>query len=88
MKKIRVGIMGAGKIAKKRDLKVIEDCVQAVESEYNGKKCGSIGDIGCFSFNVKKAIPIGEGGMLVTSKDLYAERAAEIRGTGLDKTKE
>lgn len=76
------------KLAKKEGLKVIEDCAQAVGIEYNGKKGGSIGDIGCFSFNIKKTIPIGEGGMLVTSNNLYAKRAAEARGTGLDKTKE
>ncbi len=55
------------KIAKKYNLKIIEDCAQAHGAEYNRKKCGSLGDIACFSFLSNKIITTGEGGMVVTN---------------------
>jgi len=59
-------------LAKKYNLFIIEDAAHAPMSEYNGKKLGTIGDIGTFSFFSNKNIAIGEGGMVVTSnKDLY-----------------
>ena len=60
-------------IAEKYNLKVIEDCAHAIEAEYKGKKIGTIGDIGCFSFYVTKNIVTGEGGMVVTNNDKYAK---------------
>ena len=55
------------KIAKKYKLFVIEDSAEAIGSEYKGKKAGSIGDFGTFSFHGTKTITTGEGGMLVTN---------------------
>ena len=59
-------------LAKKYNLKVIEDACHGPLSEYKGAKLGSIGDIGCFSFFSNKNISTGEGGMLVTNDpDIY-----------------
>ena len=56
----------------KYNLFLIEDCAQAVGGEFEGKKLGSIGDVGCFSFNVDKIITCGEGGAISFSKvELY-----------------
>ncbi len=66
-------------IARKHDLFVIEDCAQAHGAEYKGKKVGSIGDVGCFSFYANKIITTGEGGMVVTSKKELAERARSLK---------
>jgi perosamine synthetase len=66
-------------IAKKYDLKVIEDCAQAPGATYKGKRVGTIGDIGVFSFNYHKHIHTGEGGMVVTSDEKLAHRMQLIR---------
>lgn len=61
------------KIAKKHNLKVIEDAAQAVGAEYKGKKVGVIGDIGCFSFFPTKNLGCaGDGGIITTSDDNLA----------------
>lgn len=52
-------------IAKKHNLKVIEDACQAHLAEFGGKKLGSIGDLGCFSFQASKALASGEGGAVI-----------------------
>lgn len=52
-------------VAQQYDLKVIEDCAHAIESEYHGQKAGTFGDFGCFSFYVTKNVVTGEGGMVV-----------------------
>jgi len=52
-------------IARKYNLKVIEDACQAHLAEFNGKKIGSIGDLGCFSFQASKALASGEGGAVI-----------------------
>ncbi len=70
--------------AKKHKLFVIEDCAQAVGARWNGKRVGSLSDIGCFSFNEKKAIPIGQGGMLTTSNPLFYRNAIATRNTGIE----
>jgi len=71
-------------IAKKNNLFVIEDSAEAIGSEYKGKKAGSMGDFGTFSFHGTKTITTGEGGMLVTSnKDLY-EKACILHDHGRD----
>lgn len=59
-------------IANKHNLKVIEDCAHAIETEYHGKKAGTFGDIGCFSFYITKNIVTGEGGMAITDNEDYA----------------
>lgn len=61
-------------IAETHNLKVIEDSAHAIESEYRGKKTGSFGDIGCFSFYVTKNIITGEGGMAITNNEGYANK--------------
>jgi len=61
-------------LAKKHNLKVVEDCSHAHGATYNGKKVGSLGDIGCFSLQGSKLLPAGEGGILVTNNCEYYER--------------
>ena len=56
-------------IAKKHHLYVVEDCACAIGTTYKGKKVGTIGDIGCFSFHPRKAITTGEGGMCSTNDE-------------------
>lgn len=71
-------------IANKYNLVVIEDAAEGLGSEYKGKKAGSIGDIGVFSFHGTKTITTGEGGMLVTNNPEYYERAAILNHHGQD----
>lgn len=70
-------------IAKRHKLAVIEDCAQAVGARFGGKPVGSMGDVGCFSFNEKKAVPAGQGGMLVARDQTLYERAKAMRNTGI-----
>ena len=70
------------KIAKKHNLKVIEDGAQSPGVFYKGKPVGAIGDIGGFSLNFHKHIHTGEGGMLVTNDDDIAFKAQLIRNHG------
>ena len=73
------------RIAKKHHLKIIEDAAEAHGAEYKKKKCGSFGDISCFSFYANKIISTGEGGMIVTDSKAYAEKAQLLRDLGFDK---
>jgi perosamine synthetase len=66
-------------IAKKHDLIVIEDCAEAHGALYHGRKVGSIGDMGCFSFYANKVITTGEGGMVVTSDEKLAQKLRLLR---------
>lgn len=70
-------------IARDHDLLVIEDAAQAHGAEYKGRKVGSIGDIGCWSFYATKNITTGEGGMITTNYSNITERARLIRSHGL-----
>jgi dTDP-4-amino-4,6-dideoxygalactose transaminase len=70
-------------VAKKYDLKVLEDACHGPLSEYRGKKLGTIGEIGCFSFFSNKNISTGEGGILVTSNKEYYERGKLLRSHGM-----
>lgn len=70
------------RIAKKHNLKIIEDNAQSPGATYKGRHCGTIGDMGVFSFNVHKVIQCGEGGVLVTNNKKYAFRAQLIRNHG------
>lgn len=72
-------------IAKKHNLKVIEDCAEAHGAEYNEKKVGSFGDIGCFSFYANKIITTGEGGMIVTNDKQLEERGRWLHSLAFDK---
>lgn len=70
-------------IAKKYNLYIIEDACHGPLSEYKGKKLGTFGDVGCFSFYSNKNISTGEGGMVVTnSKEIY-ERVRLLRSHGM-----
>lgn len=70
-------------IAASCGLAVIEDACHAPLSEYQGKRLGTIGDIGCFSFFSNKNISTGEGGMLVTDNPAYNEKARLLRSHGM-----
>lgn len=73
------------KIARKYNLYVIEDAAEAHGAEYKGKRVGSIGDMGCFSFYGNKLITTGEGGMLVTDSATWDKRARFLRDHGMAK---
>mgnify|MGYP001377385937 CR=1 FL=1 len=66
-------------LAKKYNLKVIEDAAEVHGAEYKGKKCGGFGDISCFSFFANKIITTGEGGMILTDSDELAEKLQSYR---------
>ena len=68
-------------IAKKHDLKVIEDCAQAAGGTYKGKYLGTIGDCGCFSFQYHKTITAGEGGMILTQDERLYDRCMGYHDT-------
>jgi perosamine synthetase len=74
-------------IAKKHNLKVIEDCAEAHGAMYGGQKVGSFGDIGCFSFFGNKVITTGEGGMCVTNNLELDEKMRVLRDHGMSKKK-
>ncbi len=74
-------------IAQQHQLKVIEDCAEAHGAQYDGKKVGSFGDIGCFSFYGNKVITTGEGGMCVTSCPKLLEKMRLYRDHGMSKEK-
>jgi dTDP-4-amino-4,6-dideoxygalactose transaminase len=71
------------RIAEKNNLRIIEDSCHGPLSEYDGKKLGTFGDFGCFSFFSNKNISTGEGGMLVTNNTKLFERAKIIRSHGM-----
>lgn len=70
-------------IAQKYHLKVIEDACHGPLSEYKGKKLGTIGDVGCFSFFSNKNISTGEGGMIITNNEKYAAMIKLLRSHGM-----
>ncbi|MBC7228952.1 MAG: DegT/DnrJ/EryC1/StrS aminotransferase family protein [Actinobacteria bacterium] len=72
-------------IAQEYRLKVVEDCAHAIETEYHGKKAGTFGDLGCFSFYVTKNIITGEGGMVITENEEYANRIKILALHGMTK---
>jgi perosamine synthetase len=63
-------------LAEEKDLWVIEDCSQSHDALYNGKKVGTIGDMGCFSFQQSKHMTTGDGGMTITDDDELASATA------------
>lgn len=71
-------------IAKKYNLKVIEDGCEAVFAEYKGKKVGSMGDMGCFSTYVAHIITTGVGGLVITNKPEYAVKVKSLMNHGRD----
>jgi len=69
-------------IAKKHDLTVIEDCAQAHSAEWRGHKVGSIGDMGCFSFQSSKNLCAGEGGIITTNNRELADKCWSYHNCG------
>jgi perosamine synthetase len=69
-------------IAKEHNLKIIEDAAPSLGAEFQGKKVGSFGDFGCFSFHGAKIACTGEGGMLLTSDDKLYEKAKLLMAMG------
>lgn len=68
------------KIAKEYNLKIIEDCAQAIGSEYKAKKVGTFGELGCFSFFPSKNLgAYGDGGMVITDKEDLAKTLKMLR---------
>lgn len=65
-------------LARARRIPVIEDCCQCPLGEYKGRKAGTIGDIGCFSFDAEKHLSTEHGGMLLTNERALYERAAKF----------
>ena len=61
-------------LAEEHGLAVIEDCAHAIETEYHGRKAGTFGDFGCFSFYVTKNVITGEGGMILARNPEHAAR--------------
>ena len=74
------------RLAKKYAVKMIEDCAQAHGAMFGGKKVGSFGDAGCFSFYATKNVTTGEGGMLVTNSKKVQKRALLVRNHCQTKT--
>lgn len=74
-----------GIIARKYKLHVIEDCAHAIEAEFMGKKVGTFGSLGCYSFYVTKNIITGEGGMVVTNRAEYANKIKVLALHGMSK---
>jgi perosamine synthetase len=62
-------------IARRHGLKVIEDAAEALGAEWQGQRCGSIGDIGCLSFNGNKTLTTGGGGLLISQDEALMDRA-------------
>lgn len=72
-------------IAQRHNLKVIEDCAHAIETEYKGRKAGSFGDFGCFSFYVTKNVVTGEGGMVIAKNEEDITRIKMLALHGMSK---
>lgn len=72
-------------LAKKYNLKVIEDAAHALPSEYKGRKVGTLSDITCFSFYATKTLSTGEGGMATTNNEEYASSMKKNRLHGISK---
>ena len=71
-------------LAKKYNLKIIEDAAEVHGQTYNGKRCGSFGDISIFSFYANKIITTGEGGMILTDDVELAARCQKLRNLAFE----
>ena len=72
------------KVAKKYNLKVIEDASEQIGQTIDGKQCGSFGDISTFSFYTNKHITTGEGGMIFTNNKLFKDKSSKLRNLYFD----
>jgi perosamine synthetase len=69
-------------IARKHSLAIVEDACQAWLAEYRGRKCGTIGDLGCFSFQESKHLPSGEGGAITGMREELIDRCNAFHNCG------
>ncbi|MDA7455157.1 LegC family aminotransferase [Planktomarina temperata] len=74
-------------VALKFNLKIVEDAAEALGSKYHNRFCGTLGDIGVFSFNGNKIITSGGGGMIVTNDESLADRCRHLVNTAKKKNK-
>ena len=74
------------KIAKKNNLKIIEDCAHAIGTKFKKRHVGTFGQAGCFSFYPTKNITTLEGGMIITNSEQMAEITTITRNHGIDRT--
>ena len=74
-------------IARRHNLKVVEDAAQGVMAQYKGQYLGTIGDFGCYSFHETKNYSMGEGGAIVINDPAYIERAEILREKGTNRSK-
>jgi len=72
-------------LAETYGLRLIEDCAHAIETEFHGRKAGTFGDFGCFSFYVTKNVVTGEGGMILTRREEDAARIKMLALHGMSK---
>ena len=73
------------RLAKAHRLRVIEDCAHALETEFHGRKAGTFGDLGCFSFYATKNLTTAEGGMVITARKTLADRIKRLALHGMSK---
>jgi dTDP-4-amino-4,6-dideoxygalactose transaminase len=73
------------KLADQYKLFIIEDAACALGAEYENRKVGTLGSIGCFSFHPRKAVTTGEGGVVVTNDALVAEKIIALRNHGIER---
>jgi len=73
------------KVAERHGLIVIEDCAHAIETEFHGRKAGTFGDFGCFSFYATKNITTGEGGMVIGKNESAISRVRVLALHGMSK---
>jgi dTDP-4-amino-4,6-dideoxygalactose transaminase len=69
-------------VAQKHNLKVVEDACQAWLAQYKGKKVGTLGDAGCFSFQNSKNLPAGEGGAIISNNEALMDRCHSLHNCG------
>ena len=74
------------RIAKKRNIVVIEDAAEVIGLKYKNKICGSFGDLSTFSFYANKHITTGEGGMICTNNKKYYEKCKSLRNLSFSKS--
>jgi len=74
------------KIAKRYNLKIVEDCAHALGAFYGKKHVGTFGEVGCFSFYPTKNITTIEGGMVITNSRTISEKISKLRNHGINKT--
>ena len=72
-------------LAKKHNLKILEDAAHSLPAVYKGKKIGTISDVTCFSFYATKTLSTGEGGMICTNNEEIAERVKIMRLHGINR---